>query len=373
MLPADWMGSILAYALNRDPLPSGGGVPAESLVPLSQLLNIGQTVQGVVATQVAGNVYTVKIAGQMVQLPLPSTYTTGSSVTLKVLTVSPQLTFSLSDSPPVATGPSSTPQSTATELGATAQWIADLAQGIPSSSAGVATSPALLSATTTLDPAQLSQSLHQSLAVSGLFYESHQAQWINGQQTTAHLLLQPQNQPASTGLPAEGSPAHALVMTPESPASLPSAASPAGSTPAGVAPMMTAVGGNLAVPVPNHLLGLVQQQLAILETGRIVWQGHLVPDQPLQWQLWPDGATAPSMAATWHTQLQLELPTLGTVAAHVTLDSQGVRMRLAADRPDTQHTLIQQRLSLVEALGQVGINVVAADVVPPGTTGGSHE
>ncbi|MDA8415811.1 MAG: flagellar hook-length control protein FliK [Betaproteobacteria bacterium] len=372
MLPADWMGSILAYALNRDPLPSGGGVPAESLVPLNQLLSVGQTVQGVVAAQVAANVYTVNIAGQMVQLPLPSTYTPGSLLTLKVLTVSPQLTFSLSDSS-VGPTPSPPPQSTATELGTTAQWIADLAQGTLSSSAGVISSPGLLSATSTLDPAQLAQSLHQSLAVSGLFYESHQAQWINGQQTTAHLMLQPQNQPNPTLLSTQGTPQPAMVLSSESMASSPATVATAGTKLAGLGAMIPTEGSNVAIPVPGHLMGLVQQQLAILETGRIVWQGHLVPDQPLQWQLWPDGARGSQVSATWHTQLQLELPRLGTVVAQVTLDSQGVRMRLSADHPDTQHTLVQQRSSLIQALGQVGINVLAADVVPPGATGGLHE
>lgn len=378
MLPADWLSAVQAYALNRDPLPSGSAPQAGTLVPLSELLNVGQVVQGSVVAQVAANLYTVKIAGQVVQMPLPGSLTAGTSLSLRVVSLSPQLAFAVNQ-PNVGGQPV---QSTTAQLGATAQWISDLAQG-PVTGGGVTPPPLLMtSPTAPIDPVQLAQTLQQSLATSGLFYEAHQAQWVNGQQSTAYLRLQPQNQPpptstsANTPMPGStllSSVVEATALTSQSPA--PAQGNPNATVPfqsifssanlSGALPTPLGLTGQGINPVPSHLHSLVQQQLAILESGRIVWNGPLMPDQSLHWQLWPEGSSAPpSGTAAWHTELQLELPTLGAVTAKVTLDHQGVRLRLSAQQSVAQQTMIRQRASLVEALGQAGIPVLSADVVP---------
>lgn len=385
MLPTDGLSALQAYALNRDPLPSGSTPQAGSLVPLSELLNVGQVVQGSVVAQVAPNLYTVKIAGQVVQMPLPGSMTAGTSLALRVVSLSPQLAFAVNQ-PNVGGQPA---QSATAQLGATAQWIADLAQG-PVTGGGVTPPPLLpTSPTAPIDAVQLAQTLQQSLATSGLFYEAHQAQWVNGQQSTAHLRLQPQNQPPPTSTSANNplpgstlmsSVADATALT--SQLSAPAQGNPTAFAPAqsmfpsaslsGALPAPLGLTGQGVSPVPSHLQSLVQQQLAILESGRIVWNGPLMPDQSLHWQLWPEGSpTQPSVTAAWHTELQLELPTLGAVTAKVTLDHQGVRLRLSAQQPAAQQTMIQQRASLVEALGQAGIPVLSADVVPGATSAGA--
>jgi hypothetical protein len=97
-------------------------------------------------------------------------------------------------------------------------------------------------------------------------------------------------------------------------------AQPVAATPAG------------SIALPAQLQNLVQQQLATLAQGSVLWAGQVWPGQDMQWSIEPDdqqqGGDAAG-AAGWTSVLKLDLPHLGSMVATVHVDSgQHLRVRL---------------------------------------------
>ncbi|NDU88069.1 MAG: hypothetical protein G3I09_07840 [Ferrovum sp.] len=375
MLPAELLNALQAYALNRDPLPSGAS-PVPQSPSLAQSLQVGQQVQGTVVAELSPGVFTVRVASQLVQMPLPQGAASGSAVTLQVASLQPRLVFNLvAPQNSTLTTTESSPQ-----IGTTAQMLSDLMQN----SAGTVTNPRqsapLALPGEPLTVSQLAHTLQQTLTTSGLFYESHQAQWVGGQHSTAQLQAEPQNQPAQTVV----TPVYEFSQPTSAPPTtrqLPTAAvvsTPGGGGLVSSAQVVSSAGTGQAAAsvIPSHLQVLVQQQLGVLETGKVVWQGYLMPGQPLNWHIWPEsshsGTAQEPAVSVWHTEVQLELPALGTVTARLKLDGHGVTVNLGAVAPSTRQTLMQQSSDLVGALQAAGITVVGALVsADPATVAGT--
>ncbi|XXG30796.1 MAG: flagellar hook-length control protein FliK [Ferrovum myxofaciens] len=138
-----------------------------------------------------------------------------------------------------------------------------------------------------------------------------------------------------------------------------------------------AASSSAATPgVPAHLQALVQQQLGILESGRVLWQGMLTPQQALKWQIWPESSSPSAQdqtASTWHTEVHLGLPVLGAVSAHLTLDSRGVTVRLGTVSASTRATLTQHGSDLVKSMQASGLNVTNLSVVTSASSPGVGE
>ncbi|WP_297474227.1 flagellar hook-length control protein FliK [Ferrovum sp.] len=377
MLPTDLLSALQAYALNRDPLPSGTP-PAlpDAQVSLASTLQLGQQVQGVILAEISSGLYTVRVNTQVVQLPLPTTLPVGAGVTLQVLTLQPRLTFGMVNAPLAQEA------GTTAQLGTTARMLSDLMQAPQSPVQGPLSGTPLVASPEAMAPVALARSLQQALTTSGLFYESHQGQWVNGQQSVAQLRAEPQNQPQATLLPgnavamsgtagatgavAPGVPVPQQALTQQLPGNfvvMSGTVGTAASNPSSV----------VAPGVPVHLQSLVQQQLGILESGRVLWQGMLVPQHALKWQIWPESSSPSAQdqaTSTWHTEVHLGLPMLGAVSAHLTLDSQGVKVRLGTDSATTRATLKQHKSDLVESMQASGLNVTNLSVLtldhPPG-------
>jgi hypothetical protein len=99
----------------------------------------------------------------------------------------------------------------------------------------------------------------------------------------------------------------------------------------------------------------------------------LAPQHALKWQIWPESSSPSAQdqtASTWHTEVHLGLPILGAVSAHLTLDSQGVKVRLGTASASTRATLTQHGSDLVESMQASGLNVTNLSVLasdhPPG-------
>jgi hypothetical protein len=149
----------------------------------------------------------------------------------------------------------------------------------------------------TLDPAALAAALRHAVAASGLFYESHVAQWAQGRRTLAELKAEPQM--------AEGAPRPGAPTEPET-------------------------------------AGFINLQLASHEQGQVAWQGQLWPGQALHWEIRRDAQErdtadedeqdggARETGGTWHSRLRLTLPQLGELAARITLSGTQVQVQLEA-------------------------------------------
>jgi hypothetical protein len=333
-----------------------------------------------------------------------------------------------------------------------------------------AQSAPLWEAPTPPESKQLAGMLHEALSNSGLFYESHQAQWLGGERSTAQLMHEPQNlTPEQARAVTAANTANKTLMTDDTIVKT----TVAGNTPtklamtgdatskpvavgdntsktamtwdaaskpvvAGETSAKAVVGDNTskaamawdaagkpvvagetsgkavagdntskaamtwdaaskagndnsnpavisnntadtntpkqvntssipdgkALGIPDHLQPLVQQQLNALETRQMMWQGNVWPGQDMQWEVHEQVPQNPSMEAQrqWFTQIQLDLPHLGAVAATLRLNSAGLSLTLNADTPQTRAALGNASTRLVSALSDAGIPVLSAKV-----------
>jgi hypothetical protein len=167
------------------------------------------------------------------------------------------------------------------------------------------------------DAGRIAAALQEGLTKSGLFYESHVAEWAQGGRPMAELAAEPQ---------AQGR--------------MPSAADPA-----------TAQFINL--------------QLTAHEQARVAWQGQLWPGQELRWEIEKDAPqqdgngggednSEDNSASTWQSRLRLRFGGLGEVSARVVLSGGQLHIRLDAASEDAGQRLQAGRARLEQALDAAG-------------------
>ncbi|HEY0490373.1 MAG TPA: flagellar hook-length control protein FliK [Telluria sp.] len=188
-------------------------------------------------------------------------------------------------------------------------------------------SPAPLSGPGTPEPARLAQALEGALAQSGLFYESHVAEWAEGKRGLPDLLREPQMQKAM----ADGA---AKAFAAE------------------------------ADPVAAQL---VSQQLAAHENGRVAWQGQVWPGQDMHWEIQKDAPEAGRHGAGepepgWRSGLRLRFAGLGEIAATVIVKGDQLHIQLKAESVDTSALLRARSGELASALGAAGSPLSSLDI-----------
>lgn len=340
---------------------------------------LGQRLAASIQAQVAPGVFTVRIANQLVQMQLPPSLRSGDTVQLQVISVQPRLTFSMANPEP----PLATPE----QLGSTARLLSSLSQQPPQKAHIQASkSTPLWEVAAPPQGKQLAGLLQAALGNSGLFYESHQALWLEGARTTLQLLQEPQNLLQQAQVRAQTEPAKlaggapANIANSAAGASSSSVAVPASTTAPGTHaqspdalqtsvpsanPAQTAnSGGDLLPSIPEHLRPLVQQQLNALETGQMVWQGNVWPNQPMQWEVHEEAqrASGAEEQRQWVTQIRMDLPNLGTVSATLRFSSAGLSLALNADSEQTRALLNSASAQLLSSISNAGIKVQSTQV-----------
>lgn len=373
MLPANLLNTIKALVLDQKPLITAN---AEA-TPKTNLFEPGQKVQGSVQAQVAPNVFKVNVAGQLIQMQLPPSIRSGDTVALQVISIQPRLTFGMVNS----ANPLSTPE----QLGSAAKLLSSMSQQAPEKAhVRAAQSAPLWEKPQPPESRQLAGALRETLGNSGLFYESHQAQWLEGTRSTAQLLHEPQNQtPEQSKAAMPGDPGNkaamtgdtankAAVITGKDQALTNNTSNPAATT-SNTAhtstqnpPSTTLLQEAKALGIPEHLQPLVQQQLNALETRQMLWQGNVWPDQPMQWEIHEQPAKqshgAEEQQRQWVTQIRLDLPNLGEVEATLRFNSAGLNLTLNAATAETRALLGGTSTRLVSALSDAGIPVLSTQV-----------
>lgn len=334
MLPANLISSLQALARSAKPLivAENNTAPVnktESTAPAK--LEVGQRIQATIQELVSPGLFKVQVAGQSMQMRLPGQLQVGNILALKVESTSPKLTFSFFAS--------SQPISTQEQISASSRLLANLAD-LPMTRTLIETStgkPVLQTSGASLDSKELAGALRDTLANSGLFYESHQAQWVRGERSTAQLLIEPQNQ--LTNPPAD-QPATDKIATPAS---------------------ATTTDTNL--PIAKELIPLVQQQLHALETHQITWTGQIWPGQQMQWEIQGEPEHHLSAAADerqWSTEMELALPKLGDVHARLVFNSSGLKLNLQAADVDAIALFHRRLPSLGKTLADAGIQLTSS-------------
>ncbi|HEF5873444.1 TPA: flagellar hook-length control protein FliK [Burkholderia cenocepacia] len=266
--------------------------------------------------------------------------------------------------------------------------------------------------------AALRAALAQAVSESGLFYESHLAQWLAGQRPLAALMREPQARLATALAPADPdavphestdvldellaprpplpADARASAQPPAqggapAPARDPAQAAPAAARPGAsfspdaadplavhADPRWTPARAELAAAssdpqsqqplatVHPAAVPLVRQQLDALATDQFRWTGEAWPGARLDWTIEPDepGHRAPRGGGdgdagdgiAWRTRLTLTLPSLGTVDAELVLNGAQLVARLRANQTGADR-LARHEAALRQRLEGSGLKV----------------
>lgn len=200
------------------------------------------------------------------------------------------------------------------------------------------------------EPQQLAKSLQDALGASGLFYESHVAQWAEGKRPLADLQREPQmqRQEAPAGRQSAESLARAAQLAPDLSAAQ-----------------------------------MINQQLHAHEQQRVQWNGEAWPGQSMQWDVARDerneregrdgrgGKDEREADTVWRSGVRFSLPMLGKVAASVTLVGEQVHIQLQAGSDGSADALRAWAGDLQRALDAVGAPLASLSIGTDGTVGGA--
>jgi Flagellar hook-length control protein FliK len=325
MYPAKALSQILAVQPTLDAIERDHAAPRAAF----EYLKIGQMLTALVKSQAKG-VSLVEIEGQTVAMRLPSPAAVGDTLHLRFAGNMPQTVFLL-EAPQRA--PTDKPQ-----LSQTARMLSDIMLRVPERSLPTLTPPGPLLDQPTASPADMALALRTALVRSGLFYESHLANWTVGLDSLEGLMQEPQNRQAADAARAPASAVTTLALMSTSEPAEPKAAN------------------------PMHTL--LTQQLQVLESPHFIWRGELWPGQMLEWQISretdphaDESAAVPAQAeeAGWESRLKLTLPQLGTVDVHIKLDArQAFSIRMVPEQAEVEPLLQQNLGRLIEQLAAAG-------------------
>ncbi|MBY0578124.1 MAG: flagellar hook-length control protein FliK [Burkholderiales bacterium] len=328
-------------------------------------VSVGQQVSATVEERLPNGNFRVSIDNQPLQMSLPQGTKAGDTIDLVLISREPRLTFRLD-----------LPQQASPALSTTGRLIAQL---LPDASKP---NPPLTQANPILetppsDPAQLAQSLKSALSQSGLFYESHQAQWVMGERPLSQLQQEPQNRAMATqnGALQEHTQGDALprtvlhtVLAPPAPQSSPAPTLQQIIPPADEASPKAAAASSVTdmasqVSPRQDILPIVRQQIETLESREFNWSGQVWPGQNMDWQVREEGQRQSSeQPDTWQSRLRLVLPMMGEVEANLRLTPSGVQISLQAANQETGSRLRESGKMLLQSLEAGGIPVVSMTV-----------
>lgn len=377
MIPADLAARLRllneASFFNSEPPVPGLQRAREIQSQLPELVP-GQRFFATLQRTLPDGTFRALVAGQQMTLALNTAAKSGDTLELEVSQVTPRAVFARIVGQEAAATVTASAQPALSQTG---RLISFLLTGQPAAQpASLAANQPLLAAPPA-NGAQLAPLLRQALGQSGLFYESHQADWVLGRRDTASLTSEPQGQAQTRSTApgasqaATGQAVHQGVASPKSGAQSGQPAAAEGSERAAqargaaladeAAPVRTA-------PIPDRLIPIVHQQLDALATQQYVWNGQAWPGQAVEWRIEDperdDGSAEEETAHGWDSTLRLTLPRLGGVEAQLHLSGKQVALRLRADEADTLVALDAGAAALASALEAVDLRLSGLIVEP---------
>ena len=364
---------MLPRALVSPVVPAAPARPAEQLNdPRQQAFQralapqLGKALHGEVLAKLTDGSFVVKVANIPARMQLPAGAQVGADVPLTLVSVHPRPTFQVGvqgaavfseAGPPLPQGadPSRAPlamREGAVGVGRAAALLQATAAGAGALLGGAEANTTTLSpagktiggvlaaaqnAGTPLtaalgrapvvagagaDAASIAAGLQQAVGKSGLFYESHVAEWAQGARQLAELNAEPQQQAAREGL--------------------------------------------RQLPTDPATAQFINLQLATQEQAQLTWQGNLWPGQPMELEVGRDGREGHDDAGeaepAWHSRLHLRFPALGELDARLTLSGGRLQVQFAAGSEATAGLLRRHMASLAGALEAAGTELAGFDV-----------
>jgi hypothetical protein len=387
MLPrADTLGARpVAYVVAPTPLGNSTDARQEVYHRLNQIA-LGQQVPAKVVERLSDGTYLVRLADTSAKMSLPVGTKVGDQLSMTLVERQPRPTFLLGTEAKSDDAPAT--------LSSAARLIDRLLQSSQqngTSAAAIGRVPVLPSPD--IGSSQVAAALQDAVDISGVFYESHLAQWVAGSRSLAALLREPQArsikaEDASDSTQTESALLRHLVQqwvgSGRSLADLmaelqartgiflkPGADALTQQQAAEAAlnrlfhqwnssgePMQQKSGTDQATHGVNaQSAQLINAQLNTLETQRFVWQGELWPGQPMEWEVSRDsqnGNQEEAQQEAWQSAVKFELPSLGSVSATIHLVGDRVSIFVRTDSEDSAALLRAHGQDLAQALEAAG-------------------
>lgn len=303
----------------------------ETVSRLAQIV-LGQQLQATVLSKLDDGSFLVRVADATARMNLPISAKAGDALLLTLTSTSSRPTFLLEQ--PALPG-----AIVNTTVSATGRLIDQLLQSARQTGAPTAlqgTAPLLPATAANANASQIMPALRDAVTFSGLFYESHLAQWVAGKRSLPQLMREPQAQAGKLLLAQAGQAVRSEPL-----------------------PRAETIGTQSAQLIP--------QQLDTLENQRVAWRGELWPGQPLEWEISKDAAqggahdTAP-IEASWHSVVRFELPLLGKVTGSLRLVGQRLQLQLRTETDGAALALRTHSAQLADALGAAGTSLESLTV-----------
>lgn len=343
------------------PVATVGDQKQEILDRLNQLV-VGRDYQVQVLTRQSSDAFLVKIGDAIVSMALPAGTKVGDILDMTLLTMQPRSTFLLGKADGGAT----------MSLSNAGRLISSLLQqakdgDLPTSIIG--RSP-LISAGGGANAQQIASALQNALSFSGLFYESHVAQWALGARPLTDLLREPLAKRLTT--PSAAPNAVTQEVNIDAAGNIINGARQAADDARKLMDLsrakvhdapLAALGDDATVDKQQaapatEAVKLMNLQLDTLEQRRIVWQGELFPGQPFQWEIEDDRPQhehqQSDMAIPWKSTVRFALPLLGQVSATIRLHGEHVKVDINTESEETAALLKTYGGMLAEALSAAG-------------------
>ena len=321
-------------------------------------LQPGQPIDGRVEQQLRTG-YIVAVGGRSFEIKLPAGTRPGDLLRMVYVNDNPRPTFALLRIER-ANDPGESNLSDAGKLLAMLQKIQTEESGGPAVRESVPVFASRLPET-----AQSATLLREALTLSGLFYESHQAQWVLGVRSTAQLQREPQGKLVPTQ-PAAVAGITQLQGVPVSEEALGRMETlPVAAAQTDEASLLAQREQVARSPAHPDTFPIIRQQLSALESGHVAWHGTVWPGQTMEWQV-GDGAPGTEedteVQRTWRTELKLTLPNIGELIARIELGANGARLKIIADSEPHARQLRGAAPTLAHRFEASGILVNALEV-----------
>jgi len=358
---------------------------AESSTELPQLVP-GQRVPAYVLGSLANGRFQVQVEDSTLDMNLPRGTQVGDNIELVFVSDKPKPTFTLLSDLVNAAPQNAGNKVSLSEAGklvttllqqpaSSQQPVSTAASNTPNAATVALTVSAPIIPGAPPPTEQFAGVLRDAVSQSGLFYESHQAQWVTGQRSLEALLQEPQaklspalDRTSVAVIPTGAETKVAADMTLQNktaetlqPQLLVVRGSAEGTAPT-TAQSTVQNSSNLVHPMTTPL---VQQQLDILDTRQIIWQGQVWPGQDMQWEINEDDGRDRGEVeerAAWSTRLRLDFPSLGGVTAHLALGTHGLKVDFSVERDQSATLMRGEAGALAQAMGAAGLTVAGITV-----------
>jgi hypothetical protein len=272
-------------------------------------MNPGQQVKAEILATLPNSLYLARIAGETYKLEIPLNVQPGETLEMTFVAAEPRIAFEMLR--PQSGGES-------VQLSTMGKWLSGSvndARPIPVSREPLLENPAQLAT-------MLAPKLKAAVAQSGLFYESHLAQWAAGEMALEEILKEPQGKLSRTlGGDSDGAEEKAAAEFAD------------GST-----------------------LPYIKEQMQLLHSGVFAWKGQAWPGQDMEFTVTSreSGNDEPEIEAT----LAVALKRLGGIEAKVRFGADGLFIDFVCERPGAAAVLKSGGERLRSALTASGMHLV---------------